>query len=321
MRRGKREEEEKENRRGERVALAPMLEEMLEEVLTSGVSRVELASTALMMLSNGWKFDVVMTNVHSPELLTMKLLDEAAKMNVLVILMSDFEDPFIARRALERGAFLYAKKPTSLELVKCLWQYVVRERKQKGKEKENVQKKNESDRKNISELLDETPEKNSAPENGMQEKGKGKAEVIINGQEVMNGELGDLPNYTDSLSKRVWTSELHAKFVDAINQLGEGRCFPSEILALMNVPGLTRMQVASHLQKCRRNSWRDPCDRKCRSSASEHTSHDDETQEKIPPKRRFGSMPCGENRSKRTPEPAQALEGVQSLKLKNTRIE
>ena len=49
------------------------------------VSRVELASTALMMLSNGWKFDVVMTNVHSPELLTMKLLDEAAKMNILVI--------------------------------------------------------------------------------------------------------------------------------------------------------------------------------------------------------------------------------------------
>ncbi|CDP06848.1 unnamed protein product [Coffea canephora] len=137
--------------------------------------------------------------------------------------MSDFEDPFIARRALERGAFLYAKKPASLELVKCLWQYVVRERKQKGKEKENVQKKNEK-------------------------KGKGKAEVIINGQEVMNGELGDLPNYTDSLSKRVWTSKLHAKFVDAINQLGEGGCFPSEILALMNVSGLTRMQVASHLQ-------------------------------------------------------------------------
>ncbi|MCD9639660.1 hypothetical protein HAX54_024312, partial [Datura stramonium] len=33
-------------------------------------------------------------------------------------------------------------------------------------------------------------------------------------------------------------------------------CFPKEILELMNVPGLTKAQVASHLQKCRRNNWR-----------------------------------------------------------------
>ncbi|XP_055814069.1 putative two-component response regulator ARR13 [Solanum dulcamara] len=46
-----------------------------------------------------------------------------------------------------------------------------------------------------------------------------------------------------------WTDDLHAKFMEAVQQLGEGRCYPKEILEVMNVPGLTRMQIASHLQR------------------------------------------------------------------------
>ncbi|KAM3340968.1 hypothetical protein P3S68_028603 [Capsicum galapagoense] len=59
-----------------------------------------------------------------------------------------------------------------------------------------------------------------------------------------------------------WTEALHAKFMEAIQLLGEGRCYPKEILEVMNVPDLTRMQVASHLQKCRPNDWRSPEGRK-----------------------------------------------------------
>ncbi|KAH0730138.1 hypothetical protein KY289_001326 [Solanum tuberosum] len=44
------------------------------------------------------------------------------------------------------------------------------------------------------------------------------------------------------------TVDLHAKFKEATQQLGEGRCLPKEILEIMNVPGLTRMQVVSYLQ-------------------------------------------------------------------------
>ncbi|WMV14596.1 hypothetical protein MTR67_007981 [Solanum verrucosum] len=47
---------------------------------------------------------------------------------------------------------------------------------------------------------------------------------------------------------REWTEDLHARFMQAIHQLGEGRCFPKEIVEVMSLPGLTRMQVASHLQ-------------------------------------------------------------------------
>ncbi|XP_052170970.1 two-component response regulator-like APRR2 [Diospyros lotus] len=48
-----------------------------------------------------------------------------------------------------------------------------------------------------------------------------------------------------------WTPELHKKFVQAVEQLGVGKAIPSRILELMKVEGLTRHNVASHLQKYR----------------------------------------------------------------------
>ncbi|CAL0331735.1 unnamed protein product [Lupinus luteus] len=48
-----------------------------------------------------------------------------------------------------------------------------------------------------------------------------------------------------------WTPELHKKFVQAIEQLGVDQAIPSRILELMKVEGLTRHNVASHLQKYR----------------------------------------------------------------------
>ncbi|CAK8562624.1 unnamed protein product [Lathyrus sativus] len=48
-----------------------------------------------------------------------------------------------------------------------------------------------------------------------------------------------------------WTRELHKKFVKAVEQLGIDHAIPSRILDLMKVEGLTRHNVASHLQKYR----------------------------------------------------------------------
>ncbi|KAL7589727.1 hypothetical protein Lser_V15G37149 [Lactuca serriola] len=53
-----------------------------------------------------------------------------------------------------------------------------------------------------------------------------------------------------STKKRItWTGDLHKKFVEAINTLGKQKAYPTAILKVMEVPGLTRSQVASHLQK------------------------------------------------------------------------
>ncbi|KAJ8438292.1 hypothetical protein Cgig2_003755 [Carnegiea gigantea] len=56
---------------------------------------------------------------------------------------------------------------------------------------------------------------------------------------------------THKRPRLVWTSDLHNRFLEAINAIGYHRAFPKKILQYMNVPGLTRENVASHLQKYR----------------------------------------------------------------------
>lgn len=45
-----------------------------------------------------------------------------------------------------------------------------------------------------------------------------------------------------------WTQDLHRRFVLAVEQLGIDHAIPSKILELMKVEGITRHNVASHLQ-------------------------------------------------------------------------
>ncbi|KAI3735808.1 hypothetical protein L6452_15325 [Arctium lappa] len=99
-------------------------------------------------------------------------------------------------------------------------------------------------------------------------------------------------NDADFAKKKVcleWTEELHTKFLDAVYELGEGRCFPKDILETMGVPGLTRMQIASHLQKCRRDGWKFIGKRA--PSSSKNTMTFSRSQESVD-SRRFGRMPC-----------------------------
>ncbi|KAL8055949.1 hypothetical protein ABFX02_04G088400 [Erythranthe guttata] len=49
----------------------------------------------------------------------------------------------------------------------------------------------------------------------------------------------------------VWTPQLHRRFVDVVAHLGLKNAVPKTIMQLMNVEGLTRENVASHLQKYR----------------------------------------------------------------------
>ncbi|XVF52408.1 hypothetical protein PTKIN_Ptkin05aG0016000 [Pterospermum kingtungense] len=60
------------------------------------------------------------------------------------------------------------------------------------------------------------------------------------------------PNKANRKKLKVdWTPELHKKFVQAVDQLGIDQAVPSRIVELMKVEGLTRHNVASHLQKYR----------------------------------------------------------------------
>lgn len=49
----------------------------------------------------------------------------------------------------------------------------------------------------------------------------------------------------------LWTQELHNRFINALSHLGLKQAVPKNILTMMNVEGMTRENVASHLQKYR----------------------------------------------------------------------
>ena len=63
-----------------------------------------------------------------------------------------------------------------------------------------------------------------------------------------------MPHAVGELSKRqrlVWTPQLHNHFVDAVERLGIDAAMLKAIMTIMNVAGLIRENVASHLQKYR----------------------------------------------------------------------
>ncbi|CAI0547003.1 unnamed protein product [Linum tenue] len=59
---------------------------------------------------------------------------------------------------------------------------------------------------------------------------------------------GELHNSAKKRSKVVWTSSLHTRFLLAVNHIGLDKAVPKTILQFMGVPGLTRENIASHLQ-------------------------------------------------------------------------
>ncbi|KAH6789509.1 5'-3' exonuclease family protein [Perilla frutescens var. frutescens] len=58
-------------------------------------------------------------------------------------------------------------------------------------------------------------------------------------------------HHKEKKQRVTWTNEMHEKFVDAIERLGHDKAVPKKIVEVMGVPGLTRENVASHLQKFR----------------------------------------------------------------------
>ncbi|KAI3444067.1 hypothetical protein Pfo_000732 [Paulownia fortunei] len=207
--------------------------------------------------------------------------------------MSGSANATLVKCAIEDGAFLFMEKPTAVEELKYLWQHVLREKTRKNKGKGIC-----------GEASTDNHNQNYHLSRGENLEVDNTAQVMTMNRYVSTNKVTsqkerrehinfDSDNNVPDQCMRPkmcteWTPELHDKFMAAVKQLGDGKCFPKEILEVMNVPGLTRMQVASHLQKCR-HGWQPPHERQGRRpKASKSTDSSNTHRSKT---KRYGLFP------------------------------
>lgn len=219
-----------------------ILERMLRTCLyeVTKCNRAEVALSLLRENKNG--FDIVISDVHMPDMDGFKLLEHIGlEMDLPVIMMSADDGKNVVMKGVTHGACDYLIKPVRIEALKNIWQHVVRKRKNEWKDLEQSYSAEEGDRQQ--KASDEADYSSSANEGNWRNVKKKRDEE----------EEAEEKDDTSTLKKPrvVWSVELHQQFVAAVNQLGIDKAVPKKILELMNVPGLTRENVASHLQKYR----------------------------------------------------------------------
>jgi two-component response regulator (ARR-B family) len=137
----------------------------------------------------------------------------------------------LVMKGITHGACDYLLKPVRLEELRNIWQHVIR-RRVPVKDLHREEGSGEWD--DSAYTLDSTADTDHSFR-------KRKERVD---DEIQRAE--DLNNLKKA--RVVWSPELHKQFVQAVNQLGIEKAVPKRILDVMNVQGLTRENVASHLQ-------------------------------------------------------------------------
>ncbi|KAL2655279.1 hypothetical protein AAZV13_04G057700 [Glycine max] len=191
------------------------------------------------------KFDLVISDVHMPDMDGFKLLELVGlEMDLPVIMLSANGDTKMVMKGISHGACDYLLKPVRMEELKNIWQHVIRRKKFDSKEK-NKTSNLDKPTSNSGNGLGSSGTGNSDQNEKLTKKRKDQDEDEDEDQE------NDLDNEDPSAQKKprvVWSVDLHRKFVAAVNQLGIDKAVPKKILDLMNVEKLTRENVASHLQ-------------------------------------------------------------------------
>ncbi|AQL01592.1 Two-component response regulator ORR22 [Zea mays] len=216
------------------------------------------AITALKLLrENRDMFDLVISDVHMPDMDGFKLLELVGlEMDLPVIMLSVNGETKSVMKGITHGACDYLLKPVRIEELRNIWQHVVR-RKFSKRERSNLDVYKDFNR-----LPGADPCHSHGHGHGQTTAGAsdqsgriGRKRKEMHSDEEDDGEENDFQEGDEpSAAKKprvVWSIELHRKFVAAVNQLGIDKAVPKRILELMNVEKLTRENVASHLQKYR----------------------------------------------------------------------
>ncbi|KAJ6295386.1 hypothetical protein OIU78_023413 [Salix suchowensis] len=202
------------------------------------VTTTSQATTALRMLrENKNKFDLVISDVHMPDMDGFKLLELVGlEMDLPVIMLSANGDPKLVMKGITHGACYYLLKPVRIEELKTIWQHLIRRKKSDNKDRNSLDNRDKPD-----EGPDQKLNKKRKDQNGDEDEDPDEDE----------DEHENKDPTTQKKPRVVWSVELHRKFVAAVNILGIDKAVPKKILDLMNAEKLTRENVASHLQKYR----------------------------------------------------------------------
>lgn len=227
-----------------------ILESLLHQCHYHVTSTTQAISALEMLRENRNKFDLVISDVSMPDMDGFKLLELVGlEMDLPVIMLSTHSDTELVMKGISHGAVDYLVKPVRIQELKNIWQHVVRKKKfeYRGQSKALNQDKA---RGKTGEFGQGATSTTACVDQSAKVNKRRKDQIEDEDEEGDDGNENEDPS-SQKKARVVWSVDLHKKFVAAVNQIGLERAVPKKILDLMDVEGLSRENVASHLQKYR----------------------------------------------------------------------
>ncbi|CAH2044647.1 unnamed protein product [Thlaspi arvense] len=222
-----------------------LLEKHLQE-FQYRVTRCNEEERAVYLLRNHTnRFDIAIIEAENSNGDRFRLISEiGSEMDLPIIIMSKDDSVESVINWMRNGVCDYLIKPIRPEDLRLIFKHVVKK----------IQV-----RRSVA-VAGEAAEENAAGENSssvgdstIRNPNKRKRGIFLDGQ--VNEEDHDRDRDSTTKKRRVvWDEKLHNKFIEAVQYLGNNeKAVPKKILERMNVDGITRENVASHLQKYRLN--------------------------------------------------------------------